>query len=233
MLVLCRRCRCTDSTHQAGNGEQTAGRAAGSAGTGQQIGRGVYGGGIIITPRLNTSASLTDSDFAAELNWQITAGHLPAPDANTIYMLHFPAGYSIDDGSGATSCNAFCAYHSAYVRNGASVYYAVIPDQAHDGCESGCGTSFDNTCASASHELFEAITDAEVGLSQSSVPPLGWYDANPDNNTNQGEVGDMCNQNTDVIADASGSWTGALLLGFVFLALRRHGSRSRYQGLPQ
>jgi hypothetical protein len=54
---------------------------------------------------------------------------------------------------------------------------------------SGCGngTRYQNETSVSSHELIEAVTDAEVGLATTSAPPLAWYD-----NTN-GEIGDICN----------------------------------------
>ena len=182
---------------------QTGGSKPGH-GTDQIVGRGVLGGAVTITPLVSTSSTLTDGtpgDFTAELEAQIQAGHLPAPDANTIYMLHFPPGYKLNDGSGGASCGSFCAYHSTWVYQGKSAYYSVIPDQNHDGCERGCGngTPLANTTATSSHELVEAITDAEVGLASGNAAPLGWYDSEPQA-SNQGEVGDMCNQFSDTKA---------------------------------
>src|SRR3569623_1916975 len=71
-----------------------------------------------------------------------------------------------------------------------NVYYGVLPDMGpNSGCATGCGNSstFNNQTSVASHELIEAVTDAEVGLATVLGPPLAWYD-----NTN-GEIGDICN----------------------------------------
>ncbi|MBS2023603.1 MAG: hypothetical protein JST92_14465 [Deltaproteobacteria bacterium] len=184
-----------------------AGSSSGQAGTNQIIGRGTYAGTITITPS-KTSTSITDQDIEDELSAQITAGHIPAPDSNTIYMFHFPAGQSIDqDGTGQyLSCQYWCAYHSTMTIGGKSVFYSVIPDQGHDGCQNGCGsgTAFQNTCASASHELFEAMSDAEVGLATTLGKPIAWYDTETNG---QGEVGDMCGQNYDTITDLNDGTT--------------------------
>ena len=170
----------------------------GQAGTGQHIGRGTFGGAYTITPS-HTGSAILDSDIQAEINAQISAGHLPAPDANTIYMTYFPTGVSIDAGGGSKSCVQFCAYHGTFTRNGASTYYGVLPSLgAGSGCESGCGSStmFNNTTSVSSHELIEAVTDGEVGLATGSTlgPPLAWY------NSAQGEIGDICNAQQGTIA---------------------------------
>jgi hypothetical protein len=150
----------------------------------QSIGSGSFAGNFTITPTVNTGTSITDANIQDELAGQINAGHLPAPNANTIYMVHFPPGTTITSSSG-TSCVQFCAYHDAATRtiNGSSTTfpYAVIPDFTQD-C-TGCGdrSAFDNLSKSASHELAEAITDA--------VPPTGWTNAD-------GEIGDPCNFHT-------------------------------------
>jgi hypothetical protein len=158
----------------------------------QTIGRGSYQGDHPITPASSRNkATISDANIQAELNAQITAGHLPAPTANTLYSVHFPKGKRISLGT-SRSCVAggFCAYHGTFVRNGVNVYYAVLPDMsAGSGCDVGCGTGtpFGNQTSVASHEMIEAVTDAAVGLATVVGPPLAWYDA-----TN-GEIGDICN----------------------------------------
>jgi hypothetical protein len=65
-----------------------------------------------------------------------------------------------------------------------------MPDmQAGSGCSTGCGTSsvFGNYTSVTSHELTEALTDADVGIATTFAAPLAWYDM-----TN-GEIGDICN----------------------------------------
>jgi len=170
----------------------------GQNGTGQHIGKGSFVKAITITPG-HTGTTLQDSDIQAELQSQIAAGHIPAPDANTIYMNHFPPGTSLSI-QGASSCKSggFCAYHSTIdTGGGGRIYYSVIPDfGSGSGCDLGCGTStqFNNTCSASSHELVEAITDAEVGLATGNGPPLAWYDVQTaTSNSSHGEIGDICN----------------------------------------
>ena len=157
----------------------------------QAIGRGSFLSKIQIAPASShNGTTIADSSVQAELAAQINAGTLPAPDNNTIYMIDFPKGKSETDPSGAGSCvsGGFCAYHGTFTIGGQNVYYGVLPDMT-GGCATGCGgsTTFNNQTSVASHELIEAVTDAEVGLAQNLGPPLAWYD-----NTN-GEIGDICN----------------------------------------
>jgi hypothetical protein len=58
------------------------------------------------------------------------------------------------------------------------------------GCSTGgCGNAgvFGNYTSVTSHELTEAITDADVGIATVFAPPLAWYDMV------NGEIGDICN----------------------------------------
>ena len=158
----------------------------------QTIGLGSYGGSFTITPATSRNGStITDTQIQAEISAQISAGFLPAPDNNSIYMTFFPKGKKISQG-GSASCVAggFCAYHGTFTRNGQYVFYGVLPDMsAGSGCDAGCGggTPFANQTSVASHELIEVVTDPAVGLATVYGPPLAWYD--PRN----GEIGDICN----------------------------------------
>jgi serine protease len=160
----------------------------------QSFGAGSFVGSYQITPSI-TSTSITDAQIQSELTKQINSGVLPPPDANTIYMIDFPTGFSISQGT-SSSCvsGGFCAYHGTYSRNttvgsGTYIFYGVHPDVYAGGCSSGCGTStaFNNATSVHSHELVEAMTDAAVGVATANAAPLAWYDAN------NGEIGDICN----------------------------------------
>lgn len=173
-----------------------------SSGTGQTIGRGTFGGTFQIVPSAandpaNNGFFITDDQIQAELLAQIAGGHLPAPlldasgNPNTLYMIFFPSGVTINSGEGL-SCIAFCAYHGSTFNtfNLKNVLYGVHPDmQAGSGCDLGCGfsTTFGNSTAVTSHEFAEAITDAEVAQAFTFGPPLAWIDPN------NGEIGDICN----------------------------------------
>ena len=171
-----------------------------SGGTNQIIGNGTFDGLFQIVPSsANNGSTIDDTNIQAELLAQINAGHLPAPvldaagNVNTLYMIYFPPGKTITQG-GSSSCVAggFCAYHgtTSNTLNAKHLLYGVLPDmQAGSGCSSGCGNStvFGNYTSVTSHELTEAITDADVGIATTFAAPLAWYDQ-----TN-GEIGDICN----------------------------------------
>jgi hypothetical protein len=171
-----------------------------SGGIGQTFGNGTFAGLFQIVPAAgNNGSTITDTQIQNELLAQINAGHLPAPtndalgNPNTLYMIFFPPGKTISQG-GSNSCQAggFCAYHgtTSSLFNSKHVLYGVLPDmQAGSGCSSGCGTStvFGNYTSVTSHELVEAMTDADVGIATTFAAPLAWYDQ-----TN-GEIGDICN----------------------------------------
>jgi len=150
------------------------------------IGLGTGVPGIVDT---NATRSIKDSAIQSRLATLIGQGRLPAPNANTYYPVHFPAGMTITSGS-SRSCVQFCAYHGTFVLNGVNVNYGVIPDIGQAGCAGGCGGSTvqNNTDSVASHELVEATTDPAVGLATVFGPPLGWYDQ-----VDNGEIGDLCN----------------------------------------
>lgn len=158
----------------------------------QRIGRGTFSKKVTITPASSRNGSIvSDAAIQAEISAQIGAGKLPAADNNTIYMINFRKGQHITQGSsGSCVAGGFCAYHGTFKRGSQEVYYGVIPDfSAGSGCDAGCGHSsqFGNTTSVSSHELIEAVTDAEVGLATVVGKPLAWYDPN------NGEIGDICN----------------------------------------
>ena len=188
-----------------------------AASSNQAIGRGQFDATVTIIPAPTNcpggvaTCNLTDNQIQAELTNQLAAGHLPAPmkDAQgiieTFYMIYFPPGVHISLG-GAPSCAAggFCAYHS----NTASlVPYGVLPDFGPaSGCQAphcGTGTEFQNITAVTSHEMSEAVTDAQVGSASVFDAPLAWYDHNNPPGTDLAEVGDICAaQDTTVSAGA-------------------------------
>jgi hypothetical protein len=184
------------------NGITTTG---GAPSTNQTLGRGTVDAAYTIAPSRCTVAPCTiyDDQIQQELQRQINAGHLPIAAAdgqgipNTLYMIYFPNGISINSGTVSNpdptgnSCVDFCGYHGTGTLNSKELIYGIIPDfSPGSGCDTGCGTGslFNNITMVSSHELLEACTDPGVGLAPLNAPPLGWYDQ-----TN-GEIGDICNQ---------------------------------------
>jgi uncharacterized repeat protein (TIGR01451 family) len=172
----------------------------------QTIGHGVFDGKFTITPSVcpgPTACAVSDAQVAAELARQITAGNLPQPvtdiqgNVNSFYMIYFPPGVTITLDAVTKSCVQFCAYHSNTPANLSPklVPYGVEPDFAPpSACANGCGGNpamFDNVTEVTSHEMSEAVTDAQVGSASTTAPPLAWYDPNPAANP-LAEIGDIC-----------------------------------------
>jgi hypothetical protein len=186
----------------------------GGTGTNQSIGRGSFVQATTITPALGDcppTCNLTDAQIQAELIGQINGGHLPGPqydsagNDNTEYAIYFPSGANITL-NGATSCQAggFCAYHGTANYNSKDLGYGIFPDVYVGGCSSGCGTAssaFQNLTSVSSHELAETVTDIAVGNAGGFAPPLAWYD------TNNGEIGDICNAQQASITTPAGAYT--------------------------
>jgi hypothetical protein len=184
----------------------------------QTVTRGTATQPYTITPTTATSATVSDKSITTELAAQVKAGHLPAVqnDAtgkpNTLYVIFFPTGVTITQGSGK-SCTDFCGYHSSGKSGSSQYLYAVIPDLSEvqtytrsDGgtitepCGYGCAYQakskpevewFNGTI---SHEIGEAVSDPVGGS--------GWYDQNntdfacagskSQNQSGGGEIGDVC-----------------------------------------
>lgn len=139
---------------------------------GKTIGKGSLIGTKTITAGAPGS-SINDSKIKTTLSAWISAGTVPAWDANTLYFIYFDQGVKVTMG-GSSSCSSFCGYHDSI---GGKKYYAVMPFPSCAGCLGGM-TVLNALTGTSSHELCEAITDP--------VPPSGWYD-----NAN-GEIGDIC-----------------------------------------
>jgi MYXO-CTERM domain-containing protein len=152
--------------------------------TNYKIRRGSYLG---LFEDTNTNpASITTVHPQTYLNGLITAKKVPAPDDDTLYMMYFPSKIDPDmpgQGGGPSCVNngQFCAYHSSYAIGTQNVYFGVMPDTPDD-CTPGCGPAgFIGLTDVSSHEMVEAMTDADVGQNN-----VAWYD-----DTN-GEIGDIC-----------------------------------------
>lgn len=153
----------------------------------QTIGRGSYAGTYVISPSAGNNGNTIDdaANIEPELQAQIAAHNLPAPDANTIYFLYFRQSQVVDL-SGSNSVTGFSAYHNTIANSPTNILYAVMPYEN----DPGCGTdpvAWNNMTVTASHELIETVTDPDVGLATSLAPPLTWY------NNSYGEIGDICN----------------------------------------
>ena len=139
----------------------------------QTIGHGKRVGAIALTTTV--PAKVSDDDVRALISDQIASNPAVAqPNKNSLYFVFLPPGVTSLMGGGA-SCSNYCGYHD----NDGDVCYGVMPFPDCGGCTGGM-TDFDALTVTSSHELCEAITDAEPSGT------MGWYD---DSN---GEIGDIC-----------------------------------------
>ena len=150
---------------------------------------------------------ITDAQNANE-DWQ-------PPSLSTLYMVYLPSGTELcDPGNGCTFApnnyggGQFCAYHGAFVDNAdpsIPIIYGAMPDDGdrmdicstgstptagYDGSDGPNGDAVaDSEISTASHEIFESLTDPEVGTK------TAWNGGdNPvdPNYSRQGEIGDLC-----------------------------------------
>ncbi len=173
-------------------------------GSQQAILSGTATAGVTLSPSVcagAASCTVTDKQIQSELTKQIGMSVLPAPtldctgNVQTIYMIEFPPNVTVNGGAGlGVSCQAFCAYHNTgtYGTNKTPLLYGVLMDQFTGPCAGmGCGgnpTPLEDSTDTASHELVEAVTDPDIGLTANIGSPMGWYDA-----SNQcGEIADIC-----------------------------------------
>jgi hypothetical protein len=117
----------------------------------------------------------------------------PAADANTVYVLHYPAGVTVTL-QGEGSCTDFGGYHSNTTldanHGGINVAYAVVPRCTSFGELMG----IDAVTGAESHELIEASTDP---YPESNTPAYATIDDAHiywERLLGGGEVGDMCAQ---------------------------------------
>ena len=182
-------------------------------GVGSGAGSGQFGQASFLA---NVANQLADSDIQNAIQQAIDAGSIPEPPANNnsqVLIIFLDENTEVNDpNSGIVMCEpqgdtAF-GYHSSFTTAaGNAFYYGVIP-ALDDAClQNSCGNSPCSLQLSesqeqrrtqvASHEFAEMVTDPN--------PPTGWYDQN---DPNSGEVGDICNGQTDTITGANGdTWT--------------------------
>jgi hypothetical protein len=155
-----------------------------------------YGiGPMTVTPAIIESATgafLNDTDIQTWLAGKLNADDVAFPpvDANTLFVLFYPAGVQITLG-GFTSCSGFGGYHSETTLDDAHsnlvVPYVVVPNCATPGDPNG----INNTTAVTSHELVEASTDPRFrsapAYSQVDNDHLAWFYG-----VGGGELCDLC-----------------------------------------
>lgn len=158
---------------------------------GGAIGRGQFTGRLNVPEDDWVGGVLTDATIQRRLNSELVSRAIPASDGNQLLVVFTPPNVSITEGglSSDGSPVGFAGYHSHFVdAQGATVYYAVIPNPVGNDRVPGISTD-DQQTVSASHELAEAVTD-----------PTGnsWWDDSGDAHTGL-EIADFANPSTDVV----------------------------------
>jgi hypothetical protein len=160
----------------------------------QTISNGDYVKSIVDTA-VSAGGTVDDTQIRAELDRLVSSGTIPAPDDNTLILFFFPNGTNITAADAGTSCQQFCGYHETYVSGSNEFYYGVLPDPATcgTGCDNQGGNYFADLTSVTTHEISEAITDAEVGLAIQAYYDAGTYPVFPNAWTSaSGEIGDLC-----------------------------------------
>jgi hypothetical protein len=178
--------------------------------TNQSIGRGSYVGAYTIVPSVcpapvTTTCDLTDTQLQTEIANQITNDVLPPPVydsngyVNTLYMVYFPPNINLsltEGGNTYASCVDFCSYHSSGGTMSNPLLYSAIMDTFTGPCNICDGTlsAFQGLTYDSSHEMAEAVSDADIGFdtSENYAYPGAWAD----NNNNCGEIADICDDGT-------------------------------------
>jgi hypothetical protein len=134
-----------------------------------------------------------DNDVPNEIIQQFLSGALPAPDADTLYVVFTPPGVTLK--SVAAEKKGFILGYHSYVSNrrGDWFPYVIVPtptDEAMAALQRDWGIHRPTSVMTeaASHELAEAVTDPRPGQDASGQVTTGWYD---DNLGDLGEVGDI------------------------------------------
>lgn len=142
----------------------------------------------------NAPAMIDDTAIQAWLQGKLNGNDplWPANDANTVYVLHYPAGTTITLG-GQASCAYFGGYHYDVQldanHSSAYVAYAVVPRCTSFGNLMG----IDAVSGAESHEIAESVTDPypkdEPAYAAVDEAHYEWERV-----LGGGEVGDMCAQ---------------------------------------
>lgn len=182
-------------------------------GVGSGSGSGSFGQSSFVG---NAPNQLTDGDIRNLIQSSINNGMISEPprgNTSQALIIFLDENTEVNDPNlGVVLCEpsgdtAFGYHNSFTTAAGNPFYYSVIP-ALDDGCiQNSCGgdpacslppglTQEQRRTQVASHEFAEMVTDPS--------PPSGWYDRS---DPNSGEVGDICNGESDTITANSNVWT--------------------------
>jgi hypothetical protein len=132
-------------------------------------------------------AKITDSAIQTMIQSHITDATFPAPSATNnqlVFLVYFPQGTMIDDGTGTLLCvDQYSGYHAHVATPAPGFDYAVLPD---------CDGMIDSLTSTASHEFIETATDADDAWYMDVAAPDPWF------GLQYAEVGDLCEWNAVV-----------------------------------
>ena len=112
------------------------------------------------------TATISDVGMHTYVRNLVTAGTIPSPDGNTIYLLYLPPGVTYTSSEGL---NAGCAYLAGAHNKYDSMHDAFAFSQR---CPGG---NLDDVTTTASHEIMESITDPTFhGWAYPPLPTPPW-----------------------------------------------------------
>jgi hypothetical protein len=133
---------------------------------GYGVGRGGYAGGVI--DPLSLAGSIDDGAIRNELQRLITAGPAPPPDGDRLYLVFVAPGVLVT-ANGEHSATAFAGYHDGFIGAGGAISYGVLPYPLPPNSFALDRTPFQVLTTVTSHELAEAVTDAQPTLAPAWV----------------------------------------------------------------
>jgi hypothetical protein len=147
-------------------------------------------------------ASTTVSELGALLAARIKDGTLPSdPDtsieADTVYVVYFPASTSVHVTAGDAGCGAASGFHASYSDGQLLFVFAAIPGNCAATDPSLGLSDLEFLEFNASHEIFEAVTDPYLVATNGSALATGPAAWDLQDRTNPwlglgGELGDAC-----------------------------------------
>ena len=150
------------------------------------------GNGSVVTTAddpVPLSGVLDDEKIPEEISRQIQAGSLPAPDADTLYVVFTPPGVTPKSIADEPKDEFIFAYHFVgQDQDGNPFPYLIVPTPDQRTMAAvlqiwGIHRADAVMTQAASHEMAEAVTDPQPDLQQTSQG--GWYDPQV------GEIGDV------------------------------------------
>jgi len=152
-------------------------------------------GGHIELPDTVSGKDVTDTDIQNLLLANIASGALPAPDAQTLYVLYYPASTTILFGNGAAlGCVDFLAYHSSFpfsLDGGPSSSELVYATVARCSFSTPADTAMYLTVG-ASHAIAEAVTNPHAFSAPGYMLVTNDAWLRSGGSTQNNELGDLC-----------------------------------------